>query len=31
LLADMGLVRAADGSIYPAHQDHVDLEPKRAA
>ena len=31
LLADMGLVRAADGSIHPAHQDHVILEPKRAA
>jgi hypothetical protein len=31
LLADMGLVRAADGSIHPAHQDRVDLEPKRAA
>lgn len=31
LLADMGLVRAADGSIQSAHLDQVNLEPKRAA
>lgn len=31
LLADMGLVRAADGKVYPAIQDQPAPEPKRAA
>jgi hypothetical protein len=31
LLADMGLTRAADGSILPALTDRVTVEPKRAA
>lgn len=31
LLADMGLMRAADGTVYPAVKDEPELEPKRAA
>ena len=31
LLADMGLVQAADGNVYPAVKDEPELEPKRAA
>ncbi|HVI91671.1 MAG TPA: hypothetical protein VM659_25470 [Dongiaceae bacterium] len=31
LLADMGLVRAANGKLYPAVNDQPATEPKRAA
>jgi len=31
LLADMGLVRAANGELYPAVNDQPATEPKRAA
>ena len=30
-LADMGLVRGADGNVYPAPADQPVAEPKRAA
>ena len=30
-LADMGLVRGADGNVYPAPSDKTGMEPKRAA
>ena len=31
MLADMGLVRAANGKLYPAVNDQPATEPKRAA